>query len=53
MVELGRLDEARASFETIARWNGQVLDWNEEIFKRPATADNLSYKAPPLSFWLK
>ena len=40
MVELGRLDEAKASFEQIATWNGQELHWNEEDFRRPATLEN-------------
>ena len=40
MVELGRLDEAKASFEKIAKWNGQELHWKEENFRRPVTLEN-------------
>jgi len=54
MVELGRLDEAKASFEKIAKWNGQELHWNEEDFRRTATIENSSKTGQrPLSYWLK
>ena len=40
LVELGRLEEAKVSFEKIAKWNGQELHWNEEDFRRRATLEN-------------
>ena len=34
LVKVGRLDDARKVFQTIATWNGTVLEWDETRFMR-------------------
>ena len=55
LVELGRLDEAKAAFQKIAKWNGKELHWCEAYFKRTENLNNFkkSETGYPLSFWLK
>ena len=40
LVSVGRLSEAKAAFETIAKWNRTTLVWEEEKYVQPKLSDH-------------
>jgi MFS family permease len=42
LVSVGKLDEARKAFTTIARWNRKVLDWDESKYAKDGKVEKRS-----------